>query len=304
MQGPPSSQLPSSRSLVALAGAALVALLVLLLLFASWRTIPPGFVAIVFDKINHRVTNTATPGWVFVNPFTQSITTYPIGLQTLVMVQQTQEGKITGDDSIKVGSRDGQPLNADAAVQYSVNRTSAAQLYTAWAGAPIGYIEDNLIRQATRSVLNDVAAQYTWEELYGLKRTEYLAKASAELKRRFGEKFITFEALNLRTWHLSDALQQALDAKIAAQQAAEQQQFALNQAQIKAQQDKVQAEGAANAVIARAKGEADATTIRAAAQAAANQQLAQSLTPDLIDYQQLLRWGGKLPVFSSALVVV
>ena len=38
---------------------------------------------------------------------------------------------------------------------------------------------------------------------------------------------------------------------------------------------------------------------RAKAQAEANRQLAQSLTPELIRYQQLQRWDGKLPLFSG-----
>jgi regulator of protease activity HflC (stomatin/prohibitin superfamily) len=277
----------------------MVALALLVGLFSSWRTIEPGYVGIVFDKASRQVTNTLDPGWVFINPFTQSITRYPIGVQTLVMVQTTEEGVVKGDDSVKVGSREGQTMNADVSVQYSVSRDSAAQLYQTWAGAPIQTIEDNLVRQVTRSALNDIASQYGWEEIFGEKRVEYTQKVSAELQRRFGEKFVKFESLNLRGWHLTQNLQTALDAKIAAQQAAEQQAFALRQAQIKAEQDKVVAEGEANALRARAQGEADATKIRAAAQAEANKQLAESLTPDLIRYQQLQRWDGKLPVFSG-----
>ena len=37
-----------------------------------------------------------------------------------------------------------------------------------------------------------------------------------------------------------------------------------------------------------------------AEQAEANKLLSQSLTPELIRYQQLQRWDGKLPVFSGS----
>ena len=270
------------------------------LLFTTWRTIDPGFVGIVFDKASHKVTNTLDPGWVFINPLTESITRYPVSVQTLVMVQQSAEGVVSGDDSVKVGTREGQTMFADVSVQYSVDRAQAANLYQTWAGAPIERIEDNLVRQVTRSVLNDVASQYGWEEIFGEKRVEYTQKISAELGRRFADKYVKFESLNLRGWHLPENLQKALDAKITAQQAAEQQQYSLNQAKIKAEQDKVQAEGEANALRAQAQGEADATTIRAKAQAEANKLLSQSLTSELIRYQQLQRWDGKLPVFSGS----
>src|SRR3712207_9378890 len=77
-------KVPSRRGLVgifSLSAALLVALLALLLVFAMWRTIDPGYVGIVFDKASRRVTNTLDPGWVFINPFTQSITKYPVGVQ-------------------------------------------------------------------------------------------------------------------------------------------------------------------------------------------------------------------------------
>ena len=295
-------QAPSTRGMFGiftLAAAALVAVAALALMMMSWRTIEPGFVGIVFDKASRKVTNTLDPGWVFINPFTQSITRYPVGVQTLVMVQQDQEGQTQGDDSVKVGSREGQTMNADVSVQFTVERDKAAQLYQTWAGAPIERIEENLVRQVTRSALNDISSQYGWEEIYGEKRIEYTQKVSEEMRRRFGEKFVKFESLNLRGWHLPENLQRALEAKITAQQAAEQQEYALEQAQIKAEQDKVQAEGEANALRARAQGEADATKIRAAAQSEANKQLAQSITPSLIQYEQLQRWDGKLPVFNG-----
>ncbi len=295
-------KVPSRRGLIgifSLSAALLVALVALMLLFMSWRTIDPGYVGIVFDKASRRVTNTLDPGWVFINPFTQSITRYPVGVQTLVMVQQAQEGQVGGDDSVLVGTREGQRMQADVSVQYSVEQARAADLYRTWAGAPIARIEDNLVRQVTRSALNDIASQYGWEQIYGEKRIEYTNKVAEELTRRFGDKFVKFESLNLRGWHLPENLQKALEQKIAAQQAAEQQNFALRQAEIKAQQDRVQAEGEAAATRARAEGEADAIKIRAAAQAEANRALAESLTSELIRYQQLQKWDGKLPVFNG-----
>src|SRR5690242_1514466 len=103
-----------------LIGMLLLTLAVLGVVFSAWRTIEPGYVGIVFDKASHKVTNTLDPGWVLINPLTQSITRYPVGLQTIVMVRTEQEGAGQGDDSIRVGSREGQILFADVSVQYTV----------------------------------------------------------------------------------------------------------------------------------------------------------------------------------------
>jgi regulator of protease activity HflC (stomatin/prohibitin superfamily) len=276
-----------------------IAIVLLGVVFSAWRTVDPGYVGIVFDKASRKVTATLDPGWVFINPFTQSITRYPVGLRTLVMVRADQEGVTQGDDSVKVGSKEGQTMFADVSVQYSVDRETAARLYEVWAGQPIEYIEENLVRQVTRSALNDIASQYGWEEIYGAKRIEYTQRVSENIAGRFKAKFVNFESLNLRGWFLPESIQKALDAKITAQQAAQQQSFELEQAKVRAEQDKVAAEGQANALRAQAQGEADATKIRAQAQAEANRALSQSLTPDLIRYQQLQRWDGKLPIFTG-----
>jgi regulator of protease activity HflC (stomatin/prohibitin superfamily) len=111
-----------------------------------------------------------------------------VSLQTLVMVKEDMEGKTKGDDSVRVGSKEGQVMHADVSIQYSVERGRAAEVYSVWAGAPIERIEDNLVRQVTRSVLNDIASQYGWEEIYGAKRIEYTRKVSNEIARRFTEK--------------------------------------------------------------------------------------------------------------------
>ena len=50
---------------------------------------------------------------------------------------------------------------------------------------------------------------------------------------------------------------------------------------------------------AQAEGQADATRIQAEAQAEANRLLAESLTAEVIRYQQMQRWDGKLPVFNG-----
>ena len=98
---------------------------------------------------------------------------------------------------------------------------------------------------------------------------------------------------------MPQALQRSLDQKIQAQQAAEQQKYQLQQAVVKADQDVAQATGQANAVKQTAEGEAQATLTKAKAQAQANDLLSKSLTPALIQYEQLQRWDGRLPMFQG-----
>lgn len=286
--------MPTSKQPAFIAGVSLLALIVgLLLLKTVWRTIRPGYVGIVFDKASHKVTtNALEPGWAFINPLSQDIQEYPITIQTYSMVQKGVEGQVDGDDSIKVQSSEGQQLNLDVVIQYQVQRQEANQLYQDWGGAPIETVEDRVVRQYTRSQVPIVVAQHGWEEITASKRGEIATDISNQLREEFKKRHLELISFGIREVHLPPALQKALDAKIQAQQAAEQQSYALKQAQIKAEQAKVEAQGEAEATKARARGQAEA-----------NQLLSRSITPALIRYEQLQKWDGKLPVFTGGGVI-
>lgn len=280
--------------------AALIALVVLGLIFASWRTIEPGYVGIIFNKVNRQVDARALdPGWQFINPFTESIQQYPVTIQTYSMVAASNEGSASADDSIKIQSSEGQQVNLDVVIQYQVVKEEADDLFQDWGGAPINIVEDRVVRQYTRSQVPLVASRYGWEQISASEREKISNEVSQRLESEFTRRHLRLVSFGIREVHLPEQLQQALNQKIQAQQEAERQEYQLQQAKVKAEQDRVAAEGQANALKAQAEGEASATLTRAQAQAEANRLLSQSLTSDLIRYQQLQRWDGKLPVFSG-----
>ena len=280
-------------------GAVIVGLLILFNM--SLRNIRPGYVGIVFDKVTHQVTARAKePGWAVINPFTQSIQEYPVTIQTYSMVYKGSEGQVSGDDSIKVQSSEGQQINLDVVIQYQVIKDEGGALYEDWGGAPITTVEDRVVRQYTRSQVPVITAHYGWEEITASQRGEIAEQVAGVLKTEFAKRHLELVSFGIREVHLPEALQRALDSKIEAQQQAEQQQYQLAQAKVRAEQDRVEAEGRAAAAMAQAEGEAQAILIRAEAQSTANQQLATSLTPELIRYQQMQRWDGRLPVFQGS----
>jgi len=292
---------PPIGRIVTLLVVAVVALILLGLTFSAWRSIRPGYVGIVFDKANHNVTTGALdPGWAFINPFTQAIQEYPVTIQTYQMVQKGSEGTVRGDDSIKIQSNEGQQINLDVVIQYQVEKAKASQLYVDWGGAPIETVEDGVVRQYTRSQVPVVVAQFGWEEITSTKRGEVVTQITDRLRGEFDKRHLNLVSFGIREVHLPQSLQEALNQKIQAQQAAEQQKYQLAQAQVKAQQDVAQATGQANAVKAQAEGDAQATLTKAKAQAEANDLLAKSITPSLIQYEQLRRWDGKLPLFTGS----
>jgi regulator of protease activity HflC (stomatin/prohibitin superfamily) len=215
------------------------------------------------------------------------------------MVQRPTEGSFSGDDSIKIQSNEGQQLNLDVVIQYQVSKKEAADLYVDWGGATIRTVEDGVVRQYTRSQVPIIASKYSWEQITSSKRDQIVQEVSAVLIQEFEKRHLKMVSFGIREVHLPNPLQMALDQKIQAQQAAEQQQYQLKQAEVRAQQDVTEATGKANALRAQAEGEAKATLLRAEAQAEANLKLSKTLTPELINYQQVQRWDGHLPVMTG-----
>ncbi len=279
--------------------AAIIALVGVVLLNTAWKTIPPGSVGIAFNKSNNTITAYNQPGWILINPFTTAMHYYPATLQTYVMVQKADEGAVAGDDSIKVQSRESQQLNLDVAIQYRVNPSRISTLYTDWGGQPIGAIEEQVVRQQSRSSLAMVASTYSWEELSGEKRAEVIAQVKAHLTEVFAQRSLILEDFVIREIHVPEHLKTALDNKIDRQQAVEQQQYAFERAQIQAEQHVIEAEGQASVNRASAQGDGDALLIRAQSQAKANQILSVSLTEALIEYQLIERWDGQVPLSNN-----
>ena len=279
----PAVVMPRASQSVAIAGLSLLALIAgLLLLKTVWRNIRPGYIGILFDKAAHQVSkNALEPGWAVVNPINQDLQEYPVTIQTYSMAQKEAKEKPENDDSVKVQSSEGQQLNLDVVIQYQVRREEANQLYQDWAGAPINVVEDRVVEQYTRSQVPLIAAKYSWQEIISTKRGELATEIAQELSQEFQKRHLQLISVGIRDVHLPPVLQKALEAKLQAQQSAE-------QAQIKA---------------VEAEGEAAATKVRAKAQAEANEILSRSLTPELIRYQQLQKWDGKLPLFSGSGVV-
>ena len=193
-------------------------------------------VGIVFDKANHNVTTGALdPGWAFINPFSQAIQEYPVTIQTYQMVQSSSEGQRHGDDSIKIQSNEGQQINLDVVIQYQVEKPNASQLYVDWGGAPIEIVEDGVVRQYTRSEVPLVAAKFGWEEITSTKRTDVVTEITEILRHEFDRRHLSLISFGIREVHLPQSLQEALNQKIQAQQAAEQQKYQLAQARQRGQ---------------------------------------------------------------------
>lgn len=230
------------------------------------------------------------PGVHFITPFVESIRTYSIGQRAYTMSGTSNEGQVTGNDSVTARTSDGQEVFIDATVQYQINSNSLVDLYIRWTG-PDGEerFEEGLVRPQSRSVVYNVVAQYKVEEVYSTKRDEMQKKIDEQLRAAFEANGLTLTSFLLRNITFNKEYSDSVEQKQVAQQQAERAKFLVESERQEAERIRVKAQGEADATVTRAKADAESRVIAAKAEAEALRQVSDALkqNPDLLTYRYI-----------------
>jgi regulator of protease activity HflC (stomatin/prohibitin superfamily) len=234
------------------------------------------------------------PGLRWVIPFAENVKTYSIARQTYTMSVATAEGDVQGDDSIRARTRDGQEVNVDASVIYSIDPNKVIQMHIEWQDR----YQDAVVRPLARGVIRDLASQYGIEEIVSSKRVEMVQEITDELTSKMSENNLLLVDFILRDIHFTEQYAAAVEQKQIAEQNALQAQYVVQQKKQEAEQARQTAQGAADAVVIAAQGEAQSIQIKATAQAAAWTALAQVLKdhPEMLTYEYIQKIAPNLQV--------
>lgn len=194
------------------------------------------------------------------------------------------------------------PIGLDVSIQFAVNASSASEM--------LEHYGDNyfvkVLHPVIRDVVRDVVGKYQAETVAS-QRSQINAELEAALQQEI-TKLPEFSLSNvaLRDIRLPDLVMQ----KINQVQEAKQEEQRLKMVELQAQQDQrikqTQAETTLIQVTTAAKAEAEklrieaegralAIAVEAKAQAEANALIAKSVTPELVRYNEVLRWNGQMP---------
>ncbi len=99
--------------------------------------IGPTQVAVVFQRIggntaNKSLTDPLGPGVHVVIPVINEVTIYSTESRTYTMSKVPDEGQHLGDDAISARTSDGQQVDIDLSIQYSVDPSKVNQLHLLW----------------------------------------------------------------------------------------------------------------------------------------------------------------------------
>lgn len=230
----------------------------LLLLLLSFGTIRSGYIG-VKTRLG-AVVGTVKPGLYVIPPFIEGV---------IPMDVQTQKEQVDAD----AASSDLQTVTATVAVNFHVNPQDAANIFTNIGRDYQSRVIDPAIQEAVKSV----TANYTAEELI-TKREEVREKILALLTTKLQAYGVNTDSLNIVNFAFSDSFNQAIEAKVTAEQ---------NALAAKNKLDQV-------------KYEAEQTVTTAEAQAKAIQIQAQAINSqggaDYVQLQAVNKWDGHLPM--------
>jgi prohibitin 2 len=188
-------------------------------------------------------------------------------LSSIVRVNIQQRTKSVQADCF---SSDLQQVKIDLRVLYRIPETSVVSIYRQYAGDPF----DSLIAPRVQEAIKEVTALLTAEQIVK-SREDIKKKAVGAAAHKIGSLLVV-EDIVVRDINLSTELEKAIEAKMVAEQQANQARFTQIQTQIEAE-----------TAIISAKGEAEAIRVRGDAL---------RLSPAFLRWKIVERWNGRSPM--------
>lgn len=222
-------------------------------------------------------------------------TTFEAGIHTkapwqevIKMDNRIQKSKV----ELSCFSSDIQEVATIYTINYQIEKTNAQNIYRTIGQDYYSTVILPRIQESVKSVI----AKYNAESLISSRET-----LSSEIKTILVSKLATYNIevidASIENLDFSDTYTDAVEAK----QVAEQNKL---KAQIEQEQAILEAEAAAKRAVIQAEAEAQVNKINADAkayagekEAEANGKIAESLSPDLIEYRYVEKWDGKLPTY-------
>ena len=207
------------------------------------------------------------------------------------------EGGLRRNKAIPVLDKRGLTVSIDLAVQYSLKAESAPATIAKWGSS----WEEKIINSKVREVVRDVVGQYTAEQLPEM-RNEIASAIQTKVTDKvdaLANKPVTLSSVELRNIVLPAKIKEKIEEVQAAKQDVTIAEQENEKAKQHAQKAAEIARGQAEKNRIEAQGEADKIRIEAEEQAKANILISSSLTPELLQLEQIKTQGK----FNEALKV-
>ncbi len=245
--------------------------------------VPTGYTGIVttFGKVEEY---TLEAGFHFKSPF-----------QKIILMDNREQKTAFRTEAF---SSDIQQVNIDGSINYAINKPTAMTLFKEVGTDYFNKLVYPRMLENTKAVFS----KYTAENLVSA-REQLSVQIRANLSVEMDRYGITIISISIENIDFTDAFTDAVEAKqVAAQrklQAEIEQEQKTMEAQQAAQRQTIEAEAKAKVLRIDADAAAYSTKVKAEAEAEANRKIAESLTPEFIQFTQIQQWSGELPEYVS-----
>ena len=274
---------PSPRAIGTLIVLGVAALIVISVLRSAFVSVDANQVGVKIVRGN--VQGTLSPGWHLISPIGGKVKTFSTRLQQTSMLRTAGEGDRVGDDSIDVASKEGARMNVDLTINYRLRAASAVKLFSTIRDETD--LRERIVRPGVRSITRDVFAQFNAKAAITSERAVIQKQVTERLNKKFDVDGVFIEAVDIRAIYLPENVQSQVDEAIGAEAAAQKASIQRKQKETEAETERLVAEKNAQQKRIEAQGQADARKIAAEGEASANRQIAESLTPGLIQLRQI-----------------
>lgn len=254
--------------------------------FLSWalcfKMISPGYVGVVIDMLGDNKGVEAKElhvGMHWISPW-KSVYQFPIFEQN-----NTWEG---GHDAFNFQTSEGMAVTAEVGITYHLRPESIPVIFQRYRRG-MDEITDIFIRNYIRDAINKSASKTRIEDLYSGKES-FFEDVESHVREDLAPLGIELSRIYLiGRFHFPQNVITALNAKIEANQRAQQRENELREAEAEAKKQ-----------IAKAEGQAKCAILQAESEAKANLVLAKSVTAELIQWQAVQKWDGRLSIVGSS----
>jgi len=221
--------------------------LIIVIFLSPFTIIPPGHVGVkvLFGKVKSGVLH---EGFHIINPL-YNIVKMDTRLQAYTMSVAPTEGERKGDDAIEALTSEGLKVKLDITAWFRLIPEQAPEVYRR---IGLDYVS-KVVRPLLRTSIRDIAVKFSAEDIYSTKRDEFVRRIQERAVELAKGKGIEIDRILLRNVQLPKEVEDAINAKITADQEAQKMEFVLEKERKEKERKIIEAEGIreANRIIAQ-----------------------------------------------------
>ena len=239
-------------------------------------------------------------GWVFYNPITEDVITFPVNIQNVVWTKSVTEGNPV-DESLTFSSSEGVVVNCDVGLAFRIDPKKAPQIYMKFKERDLLVLGHGYIRNAVRESFNIVASKTPVQDIYGAGKSKLVQDVLVDLNKKMTDNGIIVDQLTINgALRLPPNVAEAINKALQATQSAVEAENKVRQIKAEAEQNIAKANGYAEAARIQAKGDADAMLTKAKAEARSNMIIKLSTTDTILKYNAINKWNGRMPMYMGS----